>query len=38
LAEAIANIKSFRQLFIISHDDTFENVTENLIRVEREAL
>nr|WP_290221138.1 SMC family ATPase [Trichocoleus desertorum] len=38
LAEAIANIKSFHQLFIISHDDTFENVTENLIRVEREAL
>ena len=38
LAEAIANIKSFRQLFIISHDDTFENVTENLIRVEREVL
>ncbi|HEY9805252.1 MAG TPA: AAA family ATPase, partial [Candidatus Obscuribacterales bacterium] len=38
LAEAIANIKSFRQLFIISHDDTFENVTENLIRVEREVF
>jgi DNA repair protein SbcC/Rad50 len=38
LAEAIANIKTFRQLFVISHDDTFEKVTENVIFVEREAL
>ncbi|MEP0922549.1 SMC family ATPase [Leptolyngbya sp. FACHB-711] len=37
LAEAIAGIKSFRQLFVISHDDTFEKVTENVIFVEREA-
>lgn len=37
LAEAIANIKTFRQLFVISHDDTFEKVTENVILVEREA-
>lgn len=37
LAEAIANIKSFRQLFVISHDDTFEKVTENIILVERDA-
>lgn len=37
LAEAIARIKSFRQLFVISHDDTFEKVTENVILVEREA-
>jgi exonuclease SbcC len=36
LAEAIANIKSFRQLFVISHDDTFEKVTENVIVIERE--
>ncbi|HIK57360.1 MAG TPA: SMC family ATPase [Synechococcales cyanobacterium M55_K2018_004] len=36
LAEAIANLKSFRQLFVISHDDTFEKVTENVIVVERE--
>ncbi|GAB4230616.1 MAG: SMC family ATPase [Elainellaceae cyanobacterium] len=36
LAEAIANIRSFRQLFVISHDDTFEKVTENVILVERE--
>ncbi|NET38642.1 MAG: SMC family ATPase [Cyanothece sp. SIO1E1] len=35
LAEAIANIKTFRQLFVISHDDTFEKVTENVILVER---
>lgn len=37
LAEAIARIKSFQQLFVISHDDTFEKVTENVILVEREA-
>jgi DNA repair protein SbcC/Rad50 len=36
LAEAIGNIKTFRQLFVISHDDTFEQVTENVILVERE--
>lgn len=36
LAEAIANIKTFRQLFVISHDDTFEQVTENVIFVQRE--
>ena len=35
LAAAIANIKTFRQLFVISHDDTFEQVTENVIFVER---
>lgn len=37
LAEAIANIKTFRQLFVISHDDTFEKVTENIILVQRES-
>lgn len=36
LAEAIANIKTFQQLFVISHDDTFEKVTENVILVQRE--
>lgn len=36
LAEAIANIKTFRQLFVISHDDTFEKFTENVILVVRE--
>jgi DNA repair protein SbcC/Rad50 len=37
LAEAIGNIKTFRQLFVISHDDTFEKVTENIIWIERES-
>ncbi len=37
LAEAIARIKSFKQLFVISHDDTFEQVTETVITVERSA-
>ncbi len=36
LAEAIARIRSFNQLFVISHDDTFEKVTENVILVQRE--
>jgi exonuclease SbcC len=36
LAEAIGRIKSFQQLFVISHDDTFEKVTENIIFLERE--
>lgn len=36
LAEAIARLKAFKQLFVISHDDTFEKVTENVIIVERE--
>jgi exonuclease SbcC len=35
LAEAITNLRSFEQLFVISHDNTFEQVTENIIRVER---
>lgn len=35
LAEAIANVKSFRQLFVISHDDTFEKVTGHVVLVER---
>ncbi len=38
LAEAIARIKSFQQLFVISHDDTFEQVTETVITVERTEL
>lgn len=36
LAEALANLKTFRQLFVISHDDTFEAVTDSIIRVERQ--
>jgi len=35
LARQILDIKGFKQLFVISHDDTFEQATENLIRVER---
>jgi DNA repair protein SbcC/Rad50 len=35
LAEAIGNLKAFRQLIVISHDDTFETVTEHVIRIER---
>jgi DNA repair protein SbcC/Rad50 len=35
LAEAISNLKAFRQLIVISHDDTFEAVTEHVIRIER---
>lgn len=37
LAEAIARIKSFNQIFVISHDDTFEQVTDSIIQVTREA-
>jgi exonuclease SbcC len=37
LAEALGRLKSFAQLFVISHDDTFETITENVIAVEREA-
>lgn len=36
LAEAIGHLKAFKQLFVISHDDTFEKVTENVIVVERD--
>lgn len=36
LAEALGNLSTFDQLLVISHDDTFETITENVIRVERE--
>ncbi|MHA1749421.1 MAG: AAA family ATPase [Promethearchaeota archaeon] len=32
LAKCIQNIKGFRQLFVISHDNTFEENAENIIR------
>ena len=32
LAQCIQNIRGFRQLFIISHDDTFEEYADNVIR------
>lgn len=35
LARQVLSVKGFRQLFVISHDDAFEQVTQNLIRVER---
>ncbi|GAB4214373.1 MAG: hypothetical protein OHK0012_12270 [Synechococcales cyanobacterium] len=35
LAESISQIKSFQQLFVISHDDSFENITGHIIHVER---
>ena len=35
LAQQIMNVRGFRQLFVISHDDTFEQMTQNIVRVER---
>ena len=35
LARQILEVKGFRQLFVISHDDTFEQATQNLIRIAR---
>jgi exonuclease SbcC len=35
LARQILEVKGFRQLFVISHDDTFEQATQNLIRIQR---
>lgn len=41
IAQAIANIREksddyFEQIFVISHDDTFTTLTENLIRLEKD--
>ncbi|MBK8045812.1 MAG: hypothetical protein IPK16_00940 [Anaerolineales bacterium] len=36
LAQQIMKVRGFRQLFVISHDDTFEQATQNLIRVTRD--
>ena len=33
LANQISEIRGFDQLIVISHDDTFEHHTENLIRL-----
>ena len=33
LARQLPRIKGFRQLVVISHDDSFEEVTDHLIRV-----
>ena len=35
LARQILEIRGFQQLFIISHDDSFEQATENLIRIQK---
>ncbi|MEJ2554707.1 MAG: AAA family ATPase [Anaerolineae bacterium] len=36
LAEQVLAVKGFSQLFVISHDDTFERVTNNVVRVRKE--
>jgi DNA repair exonuclease SbcCD ATPase subunit len=36
LAEQILEIKGFSQLFVISHDDTFEQDTDHVIHVVKE--
>lgn len=33
LAEQLMNVKGFNQLFVISHDDTFERVADNVVRI-----
>ncbi len=35
LAQQIMTVRGFNQLFVISHDDTFEQATQNIIRVRR---
>ncbi|MFN4067041.1 MAG: AAA family ATPase [Thermosynechococcus sp.] len=35
LAESLSNLRSFHQLFVISHDETFEALTEHTIHLER---
>ena len=35
LARQILNVDGLRQLFVISHDDTFEQATQNLIRIQK---
>ncbi len=36
LAEQILRVKGFSRLFVISHDDTFERDTDNVVRVVKE--
>jgi len=36
LAEQILNVKGFSQLFVISHDDTFERDTDHVVRLVKE--
>jgi exonuclease SbcC len=35
LADQISQLGGFSQLFVISHDDTFERITQNVLRVQR---
>ena len=35
LAVQLSNIKHFDQLFVISHDDTFEGYVDNVVTIER---
>jgi exonuclease SbcC len=37
LADQIVNVRGFSQIFVISHDDTFERVTDHIVRVYKEA-
>ncbi len=36
LARQILNVKGFSQLFVISHDDTFEQDTDHVVRITKE--
>jgi exonuclease SbcC len=36
LAQQILSVRGFTQLFVISHDDTFEEATQNLVRLVRQ--
>ncbi len=36
LADQIMNVRGFAQLFVISHDDTFERVTNNVVHVRKD--
>lgn len=36
LADQMMNIRGFSQLFVISHDDTFERSTQNIIRITKD--
>lgn len=35
LSEQIINVKGFTQLFVISHDDSFESSADNTVRIEK---
>ncbi|MDQ3917685.1 MAG: AAA family ATPase, partial [Acidobacteriota bacterium] len=38
LAQQIGQVRDFDQLFVISHDDTFEQTVDNVVAVAREAV